>query len=324
MSKFTTSGMTKFKNNKTGDSFQIGDYVSSGKIKGIITGVAKDAYIEIDNGKHEVYFDTVKPAERSAEPKPTSAKKPVSSKKRTISECEDVIVTLQRALAECTPKGLIPPFLENATPEVHEKLPEVRATKILTEIQADAKNIVIAAKAGDREEMKKSEKKISQNVEVLKQVAPQDTISFSNGCRVVTAMLYNRKTIRIYFNKIPTQEVINLVGKHYFRSYEETVDGKTEQYWGIFYSDKALRFALDFCGQQEAEEMELERKAVANSKPKYTRSTGQSKPKTSDTNVQVPSAPAAIVPESDPKSEEIVSETKALFLALLKSKGVNI
>lgn len=301
MDKRFNNGFTKL--TVDGVVFTIGDYVASGRTKGIITGIDGVEFdILLDTGKI-ISYENVKHASRPADipPPPVVQKtkikadeKPPLQKtdKRTIieqsvlkkstknndfdklafdppgysasdSDCHATIARLERELEECNSSKKLPEIVENAPAEVYTKLPEVRTEALKNTIEESVEDLVKYAQSGDSAGVKKVEKVISTTVNELKEVAPQSTVSITDNCRVQISKVGGRDTIRIYFDSKPDKSTTTEIGKNGFRAYSETVNGRKEWYWGAFSNDKRLEFAKSFCKEETIS-------TVGNEKKEYT------------------------------------------------------
>ncbi len=301
MDKRFNSGFTKL--TVDGVVFTIGDYVASGRTKGIITGIDGVEFdILLDTGKI-ISYENVKHASRPAAipPPPVVQKtkikadeKPPLQKtdKRTIieqsvlkkstknndfdklafdppgysasdSDCHATIARLERELEECNSSKKLPEIVENAPAEVYTKLPEVRTEALKNTIEESVEDLVKYAQSGDSVGVKKIEKVISSTVNELKEVAPQSTVSITDNCRVQISKVGGRDTIRIYFDSKPDKATTSEIGKHGFRAYSETVNGRKEWYWGAFSNDKRLEFAKSFCKDEAKITVENEKNEYA-------------------------------------------------------------
>lgn len=266
----------RFENNLTfiewkGITYKIGDYVASGRTKGTIVAVdGKKFEFLLDTGKiisyssikhidapaQLVVIPTEAPPEKVKQKAPTP-KFTTSSSRRSKEDCEREISRLQRELDRCNQDTQLPFIVQSAPDEVRAQLPEVRKENIVADIEKATEQLMVAVETNNKQEVRTAEKTLATAVSELKEVSHQATVQVSaNGCRVQKALMRDKETIRIYFEKQPPADAKKELGKQGFRAYSEKIAGKTVWYWGVFYTEAKMKFALGFCGETESETTE--------------------------------------------------------------------
>lgn len=266
----------RFENNLTfiewkGITYKIGDYVASGRTKGTIVAVdGKKFEFLLDTGKiisyssikhidapaQLVVIPTEAPPEKVKQKAPTP-KFTTSSSRRSKEDCEREISRLQRELDRCNQDTQLPFIVQSAPDEVRAQLPEVRKENIVADIEKATEQLMVAVETNNKQEVRTAEKTLATAVSELKEVSHQATVQVSaNGCRVQKALMRDKETIRIYFEKQPPADAKKELGKQGFRAYSEKIAGKTVWYWGVFYTEAKMKFALGFCGEAESETTE--------------------------------------------------------------------
>ena len=253
LKKFQNS-YTKYTNPKTQITFKIGDEVlGAGNIRGKIVALSAGADFLLDTGDIIPYGRKIvhapKPVvepEKLFESPQKTAKKSSTPRASSKENCETENKRLRRELEECTSRTL-PKVVENAPAEVQPKLPEVRQESIVQDMRVSANNIIVAAQSGDKAVIRAEEKKITEAVKELKEVAPLQTVSASEDCRVIRSDMAGKPTIRIYFAHKVSDETKTVLLRNNFSLRWDLVNKKKEWYWGAWFTDDRLKFATGFC-----------------------------------------------------------------------------
>lgn len=262
LKKFQNS-YTKYTNPKTQITFKIGDEVlGAGNIRGKIVALSAGADFLLDTGDIIPYGRKIvhapKPVvepEKLFESPQKTAKKSSTPRASSKENCETENKRLRRELEECTSRTL-PKVVENAPAEVQPKLPEVRQESIVQDMRVSANNIIMAAQSGDKATIRTEEKKITEAVKELKEVAPLQTVSASEDCRVIRSDMAGKPTIRIYFAHKVSDETKTVLLRNNFSLRWDLVNKKKEWYWGAWFSEERLTFATSFCKESKAKATE--------------------------------------------------------------------